>query len=301
MTFERLRARSLAPLLGVLAAATVVGSTGQSPALADAGPSAAVPPITPLMRWLGDLPASPGGEDTLAALFARGTATYVPIGVGTGYPVLFHQNTELDALASQLWGGKTFRVYAPGTHPNGDPFVHLDNKILKTEDGAVFDVFDAEVTRSALGDLAIGRNARGERVAPPRGVLSPIFLSFLKEPVVIDDQPSVVLNYFGDTTLPVIRRILDEIREVDGARCKGLFLGRAHARRCTSFDCGEAPSLIDSPEHPTFETRFEWTFWTYFLLSFQAPDGACDLAPAVRGAVDQLRAAGVATELPALP
>ncbi|HEY2514383.1 MAG TPA: hypothetical protein VGI39_26140, partial [Polyangiaceae bacterium] len=162
-------------------------------------------------------------------------------------------------------------------------------------------IFNAEVTRSALGDLTIGTNARGERVAPPSGTLNPIFLSFLKEPVVIDDQPSIVLNYFGDTTLPVIRRILDEIREVDGDHCKGLFLGRAHARRCTSLDCGEVPSLVDAPEHPTLETRYEWTFWTYFLLNFQPADSACDLAPAVQSAALQLRAAGVAAELPALP
>ena len=301
MKLERLRARFLAPLLGVFAAAAVVGNAASTPAYADTTAPAAIPPITPVMRWLGDLPSAPGGESTLAALFAHGTATYVPVGVGTGYPVLFHQNTELDALAAQLWGGKTFRVYQPGTHPNGDPFVHLDNKILKTPDGALLDIFDAEVTRTPLQDLLIGINARGQQVAPPQGTLNPIFLSFLKQPVVIDDQPSIVLNYFGDKTLPVIRRILDEIREVDGQQCKGLFLGRAHARRCTSLDCGEVPSLVDQASHPTFDTHYEWTFWTYFLLNFQPADSACDLGPAVQSAVNQLNAAGVATELPALP
>jgi hypothetical protein len=261
------------------------------------------PPVTPTMQYLAHLPADAYGELALGKLFANGTATYVPVGDGTGYPVLFHSVPELDALTSQLWGGKTFRVVSGATQPNGDPVVVLDNKIIKTPDGGLFNLFNAYVTRNPISEETIGKNTKGEIVPAPVGALAPAKVSLLTEAVTIDNKPSVWLNYFGDTTLPIIRRILDEIREIDGANCKGLFLGRAHVRRCTSFGCGEVPTVIvDDIESWTTETRYQWNFWTYFILNFGQPAGqTCDIAAAVQKAQSELRAEGYDVTLPALP
>jgi len=258
------------------------------------------PPVIPAMKYLAHLPAEPYGEQALAKLFARGTVDHVPTGDGTGYPVLFHSVPELNWLASQLWGGKTLKVVSPETHPNGDPIVVLDNKIIKTPAGAVFNLFDAYVTRSVVGDLDIGTNDKGQKVLPPVGELPLVPVSFLHEPIVVDGKPSVILNYFDDSSLPVIRRILDEIREVDAVNCPGLYLGRAHARRCVSLSCGEFPSaILDFPEHPTFETKYQWGFWTYFLLNFGQPAGTtCDISKAVATAEQDLRDGGVTVTLP---
>ena len=243
-------------------------------------------PTDPVLKYLASLPAEAGGESALAHLFAQGTADHVPVGDGIGYPVLFNSVPELSWLASQLWGGKTFRVVEAGTHPNGDPIVALDNKIIQTPGGALLNLFDAYVTRSTIAELTIGTNSRGETVPSPRGALAPVAISFLDEPAVIDDKPSVVLNYFEDRTLPIIRRILDEVREIDPVNCPGVYLGRAHVRRCTSLWCGEVPTaLVDTPSHATFDTRYAWSFWTYFLLDFDGEGAAsCDLAPAIAGA-----------------
>jgi hypothetical protein len=269
---------------------------------ATAAVTASAPPVTPAMTYLAHLPADDHGEAVLAKLFANGSASYVPVGDGTGYPVLFHSIPELNWLASQLWGGKTFKVVSSEHHANGDPIVRLDNKIIETPAGALLNLFDAYVTRGPVGELSLGVNGRGETVAPPVGTLAPVPISFLKDAVQIDGKPSVILNYFDDKSLPIIRRILDEIREVDGVGCKGLYLGRAHARRCVSWNCGETPTvLVDFPEHASFDTRYEWGFWTYFLLNFGQPDGKCDLTAAVRTAQLQLAAEGVSTNLPALP
>jgi len=261
------------------------------------------PPIIPEMEWLAKLPASEHGEIALARLFAHGTATYVPTGSGTGYPALFNSIPELNWLAAQLWGGKTFRVISSERHPNGDPIVALDNKIIKTPTGELLNLFDAYVTRQPSNTVAVGVNSKGEQVPAPQGTLDLVPISFLDEPAVIDDKPSIVLNYFGDKTLPVIRRIFDEIREIDDVNCKGLFLGRAHARRCVSLNCGEAPSpLVDFPKELTFQTRYEWTFWTYFILNFGQPDGQkCDIGQAVDTVKRELQAVGLGTNLPDAP
>jgi hypothetical protein len=255
------------------------------------------------MKYLAALPASDNGEKALAKLFAQGTATYVPTGDGTGFPVLFDKWTDLNWLASQLWGGKTFRVVSSATHPNGDPIVQLDNKIIKTPEGALFNLFNAYVTRGPVGELTIGVNDRGQTVPAPSGTLAPARVSFLKDPVVIDNNQSVILNYFEDKSLPIIRRILDEIREVDGVNCKGLYLGRAHVRRCTGLaGCGEVPTaLVDLPEHPVFNTDYTWSFWTYFLLNFGQPNNQCDIGPAIESVKAQLRTEGLSADLPLAP
>ena len=288
---------------GCMADPTLDGSEALASESAAVTSPDAVPPVTAEMQYLAHLPADKFGEEALAKLFANGTATYVPTGNGTGYPVLFHSAPELNWLASQLWGGKTFRVISAETHANGDPIVALDNKIIKTPTGGLLNLFDAYVTRSVIADLDIGTNDKGQKVLPPKGTLPLVPVSFLHNPVVIDDKPSIVLNYFGDKSLPVIRRILDEVREVDGAGCKGLYLGRAHARRCVSLSCGELPSLIvDFPENATFDTRYEWGFWTYFLLNFGQPEGqTCDISKAIASAEAQLKADGLNATLPPLP
>jgi hypothetical protein len=293
------RRHSRSRLFGSLLACALA-QLGAGRAHADNKPQ---PPVTATMQYLAHLPADAYGELALGKLFANGTATYVPVGDGTGYPVLFHSIPELDALASQLWGGKTFRVVSGATQPNGDPIVELDNKIIKTPDGGLFNLFNAYVTRNPISQEPIGKNGKGEVVPAPVGALAPVKVSFLKEGVFIDDKPSVWLNYFGDTTLPIIRRILDEIREIDGVNCKGLFLGRAHVRRCTSWSCGEVPSaIVDDIESWTTDTRYQWNFWTYFILNFGQPAGqTCDISAAIQTAQAQLRAQGYDVTLPALP
>ena len=277
-------------------------ATQDGPAITPIAGDVDVPPVIPAMEWLAGLPREEQGERALAEMFAQGTATHVPVGVGTGFPALFNSVTELNGLAAGLWGGKTFRVVSDETHPNGDPIVRLDNKIVKLGDGALIDLFDAYVTRSTIPDLDIGTNGRGEKVFPPSGALDTVHLSFLDEPVIIDDKPSIVLNYFEDRSLPVIRRILDEIREVDAENCPGLYLGRAHVRRCTSLYCGELPSpLVDFPEKVTLESRYEWAFWTYFILNFGQPTGQCDLAPLASSIEDTLTSYGLPANLPAPP
>src|SRR5687767_9068816 len=190
------------PRLGAIAMCLLAG-TGCVAEETTNAESAALAGVTPALEYLAALPAEPGGETALARLFAQGTADHVPVGDGVGYPVLFNSVPELNWLASQLWGGKTFRITKDGAHPNGDPFVALDNKIIKTPAGALIDLFDAEVTRSPVAELALGVNDRGEVVAPPSGLLPTVHLSFLDEGAEIDDRPSVILNYFADTSLPV--------------------------------------------------------------------------------------------------
>ena len=256
------------PRLGAIAMCLLAG-TGCVAEETTTAESAALTGVTPALEYLASLPAEAGGETALARLFAQGTADHVPVGDGVGYPVLFNTVPELNWLASQLWGGKTFRITKEGAHPNGDPFVALDNKIIKTPAGALIDLFDAEVTRSPVGALALGVNDRGEVVAPPGGLLPTVHLSFL-----------------------------DEVREVDPERCPNVYLGRAHVRQCTSLACGELPSLlVDTPTALTFRTQYEWKFWTYFLLDFGRPDGeVCDLAPVIAQVESEL-----AIDLPAAP
>jgi hypothetical protein len=296
------------PIFAAVIACTLAGGGFTTEQIANAAPKStaaatSLPPVTPAMTYLAHLPADKYGELALGKLFAAGTATYVPVGDGTGFPVLFHSVPELNFLASQLWGGKTFRVTSGQTQPNGDPIVRLDNKIIKTPEGGLFNLFNAYVTRNLITDEAVGKNSKGEVVPPPVGALAPAKVSFLKEPVVIDDKPSIWLNYFEDKTLPIIRRILDEIREVDAVNCPGLFLGRAHVRRCTTFNCGEAPSIIvDSIESFSADTRYQWNFWTYFILNFGQPAGSsCDIGAAVAKAEAALQSEGYDVALPATP
>ncbi len=264
-----------------------------------------IPPVTPAMYYLAELPTEAYGERALARLFAGGSATYVPVGPAAGYPVVVEVLPELDWMMSQLWGGKTFRVVSSETHPNGDPIVRLDNMILRTESGGLLDLFDAYVTRGILDEQIVGTNGRGELVPPPIGSVETFYLSFFEEPVEVDGEPSVLLDYFEDATpgLTLIRRIYDEIREIDVDACRGLFLGRAFIRSCRSLGCGEALSTIaDFPEAPlAYQTRYEWTFWTYFLLNFGQPGGQCDLGPALERVEAELVAEGLDVSLPPTP
>ena len=218
--------------------------------------SAASPDRAEVMKYLARLPAEKHGERALGAMFGAGTVDEVPVGQAKGYPVLFNSVPELNWLASQLWGGKTFRVVSMDSQ--GKPVVRLDNMILRTDTGGLVDLFDAYVTLGKVQDAYIGLNDRNERVLPPKGTLKPVAVSFLDQSVEIDDRPSVILNYFEDESLPIIRRVLDEIREVDHDECPGFYLGRAHVRRCVSLNCGEFPTaIVDLPEQPVPGTRYD--------------------------------------------
>jgi hypothetical protein len=253
-----------------------------------------------VLRWLSRLPAADHGQQGLAVLFANGTAEQIPLGRGNGYPVLSNTVPELSWFGSQLWGGKTFKVVAKDA--NGQPVVRLDNMIIRTETGGLVNLFDAYVTRGVVGQTWIGVNSRGEEVKPPTGTLAPVAVSLLSEGATIDDKPSIILNYFEDKTLPIIRRILDEIREIDASTCPGLYLGRAHARGCTSMSCGEVPDLlVDKPASFSLATQYKWGFWTYFLLDFGGDKASCDIASAIAHAEQQLSQGGQSVQLPEPP
>jgi hypothetical protein len=253
-----------------------------------------------VMKYLARMPAEQDGERALATMFATGTADHLPVGQAKGYPVLFNSVPELNWLASQLWGGKTFRVVSQDSA--GQPVVRLDNMILRTESGGLLDLFDAYVTLGKVGDVVIGDNDRREHVLPPKGTLKPVDVSFLDGAAPIDDRPSVILNYFEDESLPVIRRVLDEIREIDSQTCPGFYLGRAHVRRCVSLGCGEFPTaIVDRVEQPVLGTRYDWKFWTYFLLNFGPNDRTCDLGPVLERTAQTLSEGGLPAELPAPP
>ena len=302
--------RALVALIALASASACEGSpVAEVAAEAELGSSAAAlselsaprgPDRSDVMKYLARMPAEQSGERALAAMFATGTANHVPVGEARGYPVLFNSAPELNWLASQLWGGKTFRVVSHDSA--GQPVVRLDNMILRTETGGLLNLFDAYVTLGKVGDAIIGENDRREHVLPPKGLLKTVDVSFLSEPALIDERPSVILNYFEDESLPVIRRVLDEIREIDSTACPGFYLGRAHVRRCVSLGCGEFPTaIVDRVEQPVLSTRYDWKFWTYFLLNFGAGTEACDLGPAVQRAAQSLSESGHAAELPAPP
>ncbi|HVJ93972.1 MAG TPA: hypothetical protein VM580_29485, partial [Labilithrix sp.] len=111
--------RTHTPILAALIAfaiplAACTASTEQDPVEVQASVDSALghgrPPVIPAMKWLARLPAQVHGERAMGRLFANGTATYVPVGTGTGYAALFQRAPQLNWLPSQLWGGKTFGI-----------------------------------------------------------------------------------------------------------------------------------------------------------------------------------------------
>jgi len=160
-------------------------------------------------------------ERELSAIFAAGTADRIPIGANDGTPLLL----GLDWLApklSAIYVGSIWEAL-DGERANGDPVVRLRDAWLRTRDGHLVTKFTADVFRDRLANVAVAGRA-GPRTASRAHPFVPIF----RERLAIDGKPSIFVNYHDDPT-PVINRILDEIREVDGR--PGLFLGRAHYRR----------------------------------------------------------------------
>jgi hypothetical protein len=135
--------------------------------------------------------------DELFVIFrdAKGDGA-IPLGHGTGYPILMADAPTLNSLANKIWGGKEFKQdVLPST---GESIVTLKNFI------GPLTVIRARVSNGKISDA--------------RPTL---------DDSLIDDKPSIVLNY-GDAemgTVTPFNRIVDEIRLVNPET--KLYLGRA--------------------------------------------------------------------------
>lgn len=172
-------------------------------------------------------------ERELAKLFARGRADAIPSGRNNGTPLLL----GLDWLApafSQIYVGSIWE-------PMPDGSIKLRDAWLRSGDGHLVTLFEANVMRGVLSDVTVP-----SRPHP----LIPIY----RDRLAFDGKPSLFVDYSADPT-PVINRILDEIREVDPTNCPGLFLGRAHYQRPNN----------------------EWVYLYWFALDFGSRDRGCTL------------------------
>ena len=206
--------------------------------------------ITPGMSWLLSK-----NETELAAIFAAGTAERVPLGDNNGIPVLPHNKKLIPSLAKlyvgSIWEQQESGSGEPLFYDNGDPVVLLRDKFLRTSNGHLLTKYEADVTRGLVKDVAVAPG-----VTLPTGQSNPHpLIPFFTKTIVIDGKPSLFVNYRRDP-MPIVNRILDEIREVDAANCPGLFLGRAHYRR----------PLLD-----------QWVYLYYFALDFSETGTSCNL------------------------
>ncbi len=191
-------------------------------------------------------------ERQLAALFARGSADAIPTGRNTGMPLLLGLDWLAPAFSQiyvgSIWEPRTDSTGAPILRPSGDPMVTLRDAWLRSNNGHLVTLFEADVTRSSLAAVHVAPN-----IPAPSGPSRPHpLLPIYRERLVIDNKPSLFVNYNADPA-PVINRILDEIREVDPVNCPGLYLGRAHYRRPGG----------------------EWVYLYWFALDFGPAERAC--------------------------
>ncbi len=158
------------------------------------GDEVAPVPAVAKVSTLADLKAKTADELFVMFRDANGDID-IPIGHGTGYPILMAQNTTLNALANKVWGGKEFKK---DVGPDGAEVVTLKNFI------GPLTVIRAKVFKGLISDA--------------RPTLSDS---------VIDSRPSIVLNY-SDVTMGALtpfNRIVDEIRVLNPET--KLYLGRA--------------------------------------------------------------------------
>lgn len=172
---------------------------------------------TPGLRFLRDR-----SEDELAALFAEGRADMIPLGRNDGTPLLLGYDW-LAPLLSRIYVGS---IWQAEVDAGGAPTVRLYDAWLRTSTGHLVTLFEADVTLGRMEDLVVAPG-----IAPPSAPSRPHpWLGVFENRLVLDDRPSIFVNYHDDPT-PIINRIVDEIREVDPVAYPGLYLGRAHYRR----------------------------------------------------------------------
>jgi hypothetical protein len=191
-------------------------------------------------------------ERDLAGLFAGGSADRLPTGRNHGTPLLLGLDWLTPALnqvyVGSIWDPATDSQGSPLLWPNGDPVIRLRDAWLRTRDGHLVTLFEADVTRGTLASVVVAPGVAPPATPSPPHPLLPIYDDRLE----LDGRPSLFVNYHADPA-PVINRILDEIREVDPVGCPGLFLGRAHYLRPGG----------------------EWVYLYWFGLDFAPADRTC--------------------------
>lgn len=195
--------------------------------------------VTPGMRWLSKRP-----EAQLARLFQRGTASRIPQGKNRQQPLVDAQGgSGLLPLVQELFEGTIWTADEAGGTTVLSAFV--------PRIGGAIAPYRGRASRSRMSELA---PASGQ--APPSGTSWPHLLSPYSGPIQIDDRPSVFVDYQADPT-PILGRSVDEFREIDEARCPGLYLVRTHY----------LPSLA----------RSEWVYLFYIAADFGPAARVCDL------------------------
>ncbi len=159
-----------------------------------ASEDAASPAQKPGAAVLDDLKNK--SADELYVMFRDGKGDgAIPLGQGTGYPILMADSPTLNSLANKIWGGKVFKKEVS---QSGAEVVTLKNFI------GPLTVIRAKVITGRMSDA--------------RTTLANS---------LVDDKPSIVLDY-GDSELGTVTpfdKIVDEIRLVNPQT--KLYLGRA--------------------------------------------------------------------------
>ncbi len=184
------------------------------------------------IRWL-----SQRSEPELAGLFARGSATSIPRGQARQQPLLGHTGVGLLPFVEVFFLGTD---WVDGDH------------VYSVYVGGHRAPYAGDASLSTISRLSPNSGAR-----PPAGTSKPHFLSPYDNPIVIDDgKPSVFVDYQNEPT-PILNRSIDEFREIDPARCPGLYLVRTHYLKNVR--------------------RSEWAYLFYIAADFGAPDRKCSL------------------------
>jgi hypothetical protein len=199
---------------------------------------------------------------------------------GEGVPLFtdfsfFRLGAELSQMARIFWTGKVFTFQRDA---EGEITASLENDLLIGEH------IRAQVTIESLAEAMVGR---GEE-APRNGEL-PTF-GFDEEPVGVDGDLSVILNYAG-TEVRIFDSLIDEIRPVshesleaagievpDGTEVEHLWIGRATARFglfhrtrkfalyfALDFDPDSVEPLAEAPPEPEPEDDSEEEECNLFL------------------------------------
>ena len=200
--------------------------------------------VTPGIRWL-----SRRSESELAHLFAAGRASHIPLGEARQQPLVSWYAAGLVPLVQVLFQGTLWQQ--SGVDDDGHPLVDVYSTYLDWHGDSVVAPYAGVASLSTVADLLPISGA-----LPPTGTVWPHWLSPYWEPIEIDDQPSVFVDYQGESK-PILGRAIDEFRELAPESCPGLYLVRTHylRNRYTS----------------------SWSFLFYLAADFGPSDRECDL------------------------
>jgi hypothetical protein len=202
--------------------------------------------VTPQIRWLAER-----SEWELSQLFARGTATHLPLGQNRQQPLVGHLGgAGLLPLVQELFHG-TLWVDEGERQPDGSPAFAVYS-VYTPGHGPVVAPYSGRATLSRIAELEPASGA-----LPPTGLSAPHALSSYRYSIQMDDKPSVFVDYQADPT-PILGRSIDEFREIDAAGCPGLYLVRTHYLQSYSQN--------------------RWVYLFYIASDFGPADRVCDLA-----------------------